>query len=178
MLPSMFTTGLTFHFFTIMDLKSVSNQSAAFIIGLIAFPAFIIPFIARTVIDKYSAKSILQVTTSMMIVSMLFLRLVVNNYLTAIIFILFYGFCVAIQNTTSNVLWPNYFGRTNLGSIRAMATVFMVIGSALGPLPFGLTYDMTGDYQVAIIGNIVFAALALLLAFFITKPTKTTRNDI
>jgi len=101
---------------------------------------------------------------------MIFLILGVNNALTAVIFILFYGLGVAIQSLSTNVIWPNYFGRKHLGSIRGAATVFMVIGSALGPLPFGISYDQTGGYNIAIIGMIIFTSIALALSFFITKP--------
>ncbi|MDP2425074.1 MAG: MFS transporter [bacterium] len=160
-----------------MNLKSVSDQESAFIIGLIAFPAFFIPFIAKPVIDRFPVKHILKCTVSMSLLSMVFLLFGVINYLTAIVFILFYGLAVAIQSITLNVLWPNYYGRASLGSIRSVATVFMVIGSALGPLPFGLSYDLTGDYNIAIIGNMVFALVALFLAFFINKPQKSVKHS-
>ena len=172
MLPSMFTTGLTFHFFNIMALRSLSEQEAALIIGLIAFPAFFIPFIAKPVIDKYPVKHVLKITIFIMMIGMVYLIYGVTNYLTALIFILFYGLGIAIQSVSLNVLWPNYFGRNNLGSIRSVATVFMVIGSALGPLPFGLSYDLTGDYVWAILLNLAFAFITLILAFFISKPIR------
>jgi MFS family permease len=174
MLPSMLTTGLTFHFFTMMSLRSVSEQQSAFIIGLVAFPAFFIPFIARPLIDKYPVRNVLLLTVFMMIISIIFLIFNVTSYQTAIIFILFYGLSTAIQNVTIGVLWPNYFGRANLGSIRSVATVFMVIGSALGPMPFGISYDLTGDYNYAIIGILGFAIVAFILSFFVSKPIKQT----
>lgn len=172
MLPSMFTTGLTFHFFNIMSLRTLSEEQAAFIIGLLAFPAFFIPFIAKSVIDKYPVKYVLSLTTFLIILSMIFLMFGVFGTVTAIGFILLYGLAIAIQSVTMSVLWPDYFGRKYLGSIRSVATVFMVIGSALGPLPFGLSYDLTNDYTIAIFGNIVFASVALILSFFISKPKR------
>jgi len=172
MVPSMFSTGLTFHFFKIMELRSVGEDSAALIIGLIAFPAFFIPFIARGVIDKYPVKYTLSITLMMVIISMVFLIFGVINQFTAISFILFYGLAIAIQNVSLNVLWPNYFGRNNLGSIRGAATVFMVLGSALGPLPFGLSYDLTGNYNYAIFGMMIFTFVTLALSLFIKKPTR------
>ncbi|MFW5794435.1 MAG: MFS transporter [Bacillota bacterium] len=172
MVPSMFSTGTTFHFFRIMELRNVTNESAAMIIGLIALPAFFIPFIAKPVIDKYKVKYILSFTLSMTILSMLFLMVGVTNQFLAIAFILFYGFGVAIQAVSLNVLWPNYFGRNNLGSIRGAATVFMVIGSALGPLPFGASYDLTGNYNIAIFSMVIYTSITLVLSFFIKKPTR------
>lgn len=177
MIPPMVSTGLTFHFFKIMELRSIANELAAMIIGLMAFPAFFIPFIAKVVIDKYPLKYTLAVTMIMVILSLLFLIFFVSNQITAIIFVLFYGFATAIQNVSMNVLWPNYFGRNNLGSIRGAATVFMVVGSALGALPFGLSYDLTGSYNTAIIAMMTFAFITFVLSFFIKKPERKLLNN-
>ena len=112
----------------------------------------------------------------MTIISMIYLMIGVSNAFTAVILILFYGFGVAVQSLSTNVIWPNYFGRKHLGSIRGAATVFMVIGSALGPLPFGLVYDITGKFNIAIIGMILFTFIALILSLFITKPVKLKKQ--
>jgi len=172
MIPAMFSTGLAFHFFNIMELRSIGSEAAAVILGLMALPAFIMPFISKLVVDKYPVRYILSITLFMIIMSMVFLTFGVNSATLAIIFILFYGLGVAIQSLSTNVLWPNYFGRKHLGSIRGAATVFMVIGSALGPLPFGISYDLTGRYNIAIIGMIIFTSITFFLSFFVAKPVK------
>ena len=154
MIPAMFSTGLAFHFFTIMALQGIEKGSAGVILGLMALPAFIMPFISKIVIERYKVNHILSITLSMTIISMIYLMIGVSNAFTAVILILFYGFGVAVQSLSTNVIWPNYFGRKHLGSIRGAATVFMVIGSALGPLPFGLVYDITGKFNIAINGMI------------------------
>jgi len=173
MIPAMFSTGLAFHFFTIMSLQGIEKDSAGVILGLMALPAFIMPFISKIVIEKYKVNHILSITLSMTIVSMIYLMIGVTNTFTAVMLILFYGLSVAIQSLTTNVIWPNYFGRKHLGSIRGAATVFMVIGSALGPLPFGISYDKTGEFSIAIVGMIIFTFVALSLSIFIRKPAKT-----
>lgn len=171
-IPAMFSTGVTFHFFNLMEIKSIDNETAALILGFMALPAFIMPFVSKLVVDKYETKYILSITLTMIIISMFFLIYGVINIETALIFIIFYGLAVAIQSLTTNVVWPNYFGRKHLGSIRGAATVFMVIGSALGPLPFGISYDETGSYNIAIIGMIAFTFTTLILSLLITKPKK------
>jgi len=172
MIPSMFTTGVTFHFFSMMSLRGVSNDHAAIIIGLVALPAFIMPFIARLVIDRYPVKYVFMVTLIGMILSMIWLAFAVSGAITATMFILFYGTSVAVQGVALNVLWPNYFGRMYLGSIRGAATVFMVLGSALGPLPFGVGYDLTGGYNHVIMGMMVFTIVTVFMALSIKKPIK------
>jgi len=155
-----------------MSLRNISNETAAWILGFMALPAFIMPFISKLIVDRYRTKYILSSTLAMIIISMVFLIFGITNMTTAIVFILFYGFAIAIQSLTTNVVWPNYFGRKHLGSIRGAATVFMVLGSALGPLPFGISYDLTGSYGIAITGMIIFTSIALLLSLFIKKPVK------
>ena len=172
MIPAMFSTGVTFHFFPMMELRGLSNETAAVILGFMALPALALPFGLNVLVDIFKDKYILLTTLSMIIISMIFLIVGVTNMVTALIFILFYGFAVAVQSLTTNVIWPNYFGRKHLGTIRGAATFFMVIGSALGPLPFGLSVDYTGDYNLAIIGMIIFTTTALILSALIDKPVK------
>ncbi len=172
MIPAMFSTGLAFHFLPIMSLSDISNEISAMVLGLMALPAFIMPFTSKLVVDRYPVKYILLTTLAMTIISMFYLIFGITSMVSAIVFMLFYGLAVAVQSLTTNVIWPNYFGRKHLGSIRGAATVFMVIGSALGPLPFGIAFDNTGSYSIAIIGMIIFTAIALLLSLFITEPQK------
>ena len=168
----MFTTGVTFHFYTMMELRNISNEQAAIIIGLIAAPAAVLPFFAKLIIDRYKLKYVFLLTQVMIFISMLYLALFVNSVASAILFILFYGLSAGIQGVALNVLWPDYFGRKYLGSIRGAATVFMVIGSALGPLPFGIYYDLSGEYNLVIYGMMVMTLFAMVLALLIHKPTK------
>ena len=77
------------------------------------------------------------------------------------------GFSQGLFMTTNVVIWPSYFGRKHLGSIRGIATTAMVASSALGPLPFGILFDFAGDYNTAILGFVglpVACGLAALLA--------------
>jgi hypothetical protein len=43
------------------------------------------------------------------------------------------------------VVWANYFGRRYLGSIGSITMAASVIGSALGPIPFGWAYETFGS---------------------------------
>lgn len=172
MIPSMVTTGITFHFFGMMALRSVSETEAALVIGFVAFPAFFMPFLARLIIDRYPTKSVLKLTLMGVIITMIYFTFFVTNLLTAMIFILTYGSMIAILGVALNVLWPNYYGRKYLGSIRGAATIFMVLGSALGPLPFGVEFDLTGNYTITLIIMTIITLLAFLSSLFIKKPEK------
>jgi MFS family permease len=168
----MFTTGLVFHFFSIMDLKNITHETSAWIIGFMAFPMLLMPFAAKLFIDKTKPRYVFFITQIMILFSMLLLMLWVKNATTAIIFILFYGLSVAIQSVTVNTIYPYYYGRKYLGSIRGATTVFMVIGSALGPVQFGVSYDQFGTFSYAIISMMIMSAIASVLSLLIHKPKK------
>ncbi len=173
----MFSTGITFHFYSMMNLRNVPGEQAALIIGLLALPAFAVPFVARLLIDRLNPKYLFFTTQTMFFLSMALLAFFVQGFASATFFILFYGTFVAIQQVALNAIWPRYFGREHLGSIRGGAHVFMVIGSSLGPLPFGLNYDLTGGYTAAILGMMAMTIVAALLALSIKKPEKEAFSD-
>lgn len=172
MIAPMITTGLMFHFFSIMSLKGVGDTAASFVIGLIALPGFIMPLLASLIIDKVQPKYLMSITLSTIVLDLLFL-LIVKSTLTASIFMLIYGLANSFQSVTLNVIWVKYFGRKHLGSIRGAATVFMVIGSALGPLPFGLSYDLTNGYNAVLILMAIATSIGIIMSLSIKKPIKS-----
>ena len=86
-----------------------------------------------------------------------------------------YGFLIGLSGgllmTTYTVIWPNYFGRKHLGSIRGIVTVGSVGSAALGPLPFGFIYDVFENYTSAVS---IFLALPIAcgLAALIAVPPR------
>ncbi len=168
----LFTTGITFHFFDMMALRNVSNAQASFIIGLIAFPAFFMPFVARLLIDRYPMKHIFFGALVMVFIAMIWLAFFVNGAISAGAFILFYGIAVAVKMVALNTIWPTYFGRKYLGAIRGAATVFMVFSTAIGPLPLGIVYDLTGSFNIAIYIMMGHALIAMIFALAIRRPNK------
>ena len=172
MIVPMITTGLVLHFFSIMELKGISETQASFVIGLIALPGFIMPIVSGLIIDRFRSKHIITFTLICMALTLL-LFMNVNSVITAVIFMLLYGLVTNIQSVTISVIWPRYFGRKYLGSIRGAATIFMVIGSALGPIPFGLSYDLTGGYRAVLIVMMVITVLSMAMAVSIQKPIKS-----
>lgn len=171
MIIPMISTGMMFHFFSLMATKGIEDTSTAYIIGLVALPGFLVPLIASVIIDRYRPKYILFVTLAIIMLDLLFM-LMVKSVIQASIFILIYGLATNIQTVTINVIWVKYFGRLYLGSIRGAATVFMVIGSAFGTIPFGLSYDLTGKYSSVFIAMSIVTMLGMIMALSIKKPIK------
>lgn len=171
MIIPMISTGMMFHFYSIMLEKGINTESTAIVIGFMALPGLIMPLIAGTIIDKYRSRHIIFIALSCILLDMVFFQ-VVNSLFAAGAFLLIYGFFSNVYSVTLNVIWVKYFGRQYLGSIRGAATVFIVVGSAFGTVPFGMSFDRTGSYSLAFILMAVLTALGMALSLSIRKPYK------
>ena len=74
--------------------------------------------------------------------------------------------------TVNSVIWPNYYGRASLGTIRGIGTTSSVAFAALGPLPFAYLFELTNTYTVALVIFLVLPITAILAALFALPPNK------
>jgi cyanate permease len=70
----------------------------------------------------------------------------------------------------ADVAWPAYFGRRHLGSIRGFGYAMGVAGAALGPIPFGIAFDLLGGYDPAILGLLALPIVATVAVFVAHPP--------
>lgn len=94
----------------------------------------------------------------------------------AILFGVVWGFISGIERVALSVVWPNYYGRQYIGSINGIAMAVMVIGSALGPLPFGLFFDGFGGYDEVLWLLLLLPALGVVAAALAVPPVKELRE--
>ncbi|HEX7064683.1 MAG TPA: MFS transporter, partial [Bacillales bacterium] len=65
----------------------------------------------------------------------------------------------------------------HLGSIKGFATTFIVIGSAFGPLPFGVAFDLFHSYTEILIAMMIFPVIGCVSAF-ISPPPKREETSV
>jgi predicted MFS family arabinose efflux permease len=70
-----------------------------------------------------------------------------------------------------NVVWPSYFGRKHLGSIRGFILPITIVAGGLGPPMYGYIIDGWGGYTVAWTVTVVSMIAAGTLYLF-AKPPK------
>ncbi|MEM7190901.1 MAG: MFS transporter, partial [Pseudomonadota bacterium] len=75
------------------------------------------------------------------------------------------GMSTGISHALWGALWPELYGTRNLGAIKATATTFMVIGSAIGPGITGLVIDFgidfTGQTVAMMLSTVLISGLHL-----------------
>ncbi len=170
-IPSMINTGITFHMVSIIKTKGFTSTFAALILSITAMIQFPITFVAGHLVDKWKVHFIKAGNFCILLIAMIMVLFSNSNKLL-IIYAVLHGIFAAIDSVSTGVLWPNYYGRKHLGSIRGITMTAMVIGSALGPLPFGYAYDVFGGYKEIILFMMLFPVLGILAASLSPAPNK------
>ncbi|GEL78590.1 MFS transporter [Tenuibacillus multivorans] len=168
-IPAMTNTGITFHLVSIFETKNLSMELSAIILSLMAIIGFPVTFISGYLADRIKVNHILAITFLIHVVAISWLFLV-QSATGAIIYGVIWGLAHGFERIALNIVWPNYFGREHLGSIKSIAQSAMVVGSALGPLPFGYFFEWFGGFSEILIVMLLFPAIAMLLAWFSPAP--------
>lgn len=167
--PSLINTGITFHLVSIMSSKGHDTIFTASILGLTAIIQFPMTFVAGWVSDRLPIHG-LKAVNFLLLLGAMGVLLMGNTRQELMLFSLLLGTFTAFDSVSSGVLWPQYFGREHLGSIRSVTMTVVVLGAALGPLPFGLAFDYFGGYSEILILMGVLPIAASLLSLFSPAP--------
>ncbi|TFB13226.1 MFS transporter [Filobacillus milosensis] len=171
--PAMTNTGITFHLVSIIENKGLDQDTAAIIasiiLSLMAIIGFPVTFVSGYLVDKFKVNYVLAATFFIHVVAIIWLFFV-STATGAIVYGVIWGIAHGFERIALNIVWPNYFGRTHLGSIKSIAQSTMVVGSALGPLPFGYFYEWFNGYGEILLVMVCFPLIAMLIAVFSPAP--------
>lgn len=166
---SLIGTAMTFHHMSLMNSRGIANTEATLILSLAAAVGVFSTILTGYLLDKMPNRFILAAGQIMLMASMAWTFLIQDLWHAAI-YGIFTGMTQGLIYTTMIVIFPNYFGRKHLGTIMGVATVGMVVSSGLGPLPFGALYEISNNYDLAIISFLPLPALCALAAVFAPPP--------
>lgn len=171
---SLISTALVFHHVSVMSSRGLDEVVSASALSVIAPGALFGTFLAGFLCDKFPNRYVLMAGQLMLIFSMLSI-LLMNQPWQAILYGGILGLTSGTLMTASAVIWPNYYGRKHLGAIRGVVTSGMVASAALGPLPFGLLFDLLNNYTVAVL---IFTGLPAVctIAAFIARPPHMSQH--
>ena len=169
---SMLMTGLHFHMVSIFEDAGLSASAAAAVFMPISLTAAIVRVAGGVLVDRVPARFLLSAALIGQAVS-----LVMAPRLEGTASALAYGVVLGITNSlqmvVSAVVWARYFGRRHLGSVTGMARLVDTAGSALGPMPMGITRDVFGSYNLALTAAAVLPLALGVLVLFARRPQKS-----
>jgi len=171
MIPSAIVTGLVFHQVSVMAEVGLPVEAAALVLSAMALVRLPVVLVAGQVADRVPPRFLIAGAQGGLMVGMAVL-LLASSVQTALVYGAMIGVVMSFEIIAGGVIWPEYYGRLHLGGIRGVSMMAGVIGSALGPLPYGFAYDVFGSYNQAIVVSMVFPLLGMVAALMATRPVK------
>ena len=168
------STALTFHQVSFLASKGIPSGVAASVFLIRAPMQILGTFVAGFMADRFPNRYVLACGQGLLLATMLWTFLISSAW-QAFFYGAIIGLSVGFINTIRVVIWPNYYGRAHLGSIRGVVTASTVGFAALGPLPFGWIYDLTGSYSLAILVFLVLP-IACAVAALLAQPPRNSEE--
>jgi MFS family permease len=166
--PAAFGTAFFFHQVHLAEVKGWSHLQMVALFPIYTATSTVVSLLTGFAIDRYGAGRILPLM--LLPVALGFFVFSTTTTLTgAAIGVTLFGLTSGMNATAPSAFWAEYFGTRHLGSIKAMATALMVLGSAIGPgltgwiIDQGVTFN---DQMVWVSGYYVIAAGLTLLGIW------------
>lgn len=169
-LPSAWGTGLILHQVSIFAVLDHSAQVATETFALMSLFAAGSALLAGYLIDRFKP-SYVAALQMLALLSASGLAMIMRETPLLIAYALAFGLGMGIGYVFEGAVWPNLFGRRFQGEIRGFVYTSSVIGSALGPALFGLSYDVSGGYE-AVLWLGAGLCLVVLAAALLTPPPR------
>ena len=169
-------TALVFHMVSLVTSKGLDDGLAAQVLSAMALVSLGGTFLAGYLSEKIPNRYIIGASQALLAAAMVW-ALLIDAPWQALAMGATMGVSAGLSMTTNNVIWPNYYGRRNLGAIRGVTTTCMIGFAALGPFPFGLLFDLTDSYTWPILGFLALPVACGVAALRALPPTKPTGID-
>jgi MFS family permease len=163
-------TGLTFHQISLMEGQGVGASIATMALTVSALTRMAAGLAMGPLLDRFPVHLILSAGFALMAMGMAYL-VRVDSTTTAFLYAGIIGMAGGTLMTGSAFAMPHYFGRAHLGSIQGPSSTIGILGAALGPIPFGIAFDLLGGYRGAILLQAVLPVI-LAAAMLINGPPK------
>lgn len=167
---SLISTALTFHHVSFMTSLGLDPAMAATVFMMVAVCSLAGTFVVGVLSDRFAPRYLVAAGQVILMSAMLW-SFTVSAPWQALV----YGGLLGAASGFSlalTIVWANYFGRLNLGAIRSVAATSMIASAAVGPLPFGWMFDLTGSYRLPILVFLTLPAISALAAIAATPPRR------
>jgi MFS family permease len=168
---SLIGTALIFHQTDLLSTRGVGVGVSAAVLSVMGPASFAGVMIAGILADRYPNRYLLTASQVLLMGAMVLVMFLTTAW-QAIAYGALIGFSGGTSITVSAVIWPNYYGRRFIGSIRGVATSVMVGAAALGPLPLSLGFDLTGSYPTVLGVALVLPAACGVMAYAARPPAQ------
>lgn len=175
--PAFIGTTVFFHQIYLVELRGWSLPVFASAFSVMALCKIMFGLISGGLIDRYSAVKLLPIFLIPLALSCFALGLLEAQW-TAFLFMGLLGLAYGFSSTLSGTIWPELYGTTHLGAIRAVIVALMVFCTAAGPGLTGWLIDQGVTLPTQMIYMGVYSLLACTLMVAVSKVFQKRIADI
>lgn len=169
-------TGLILHQVSIFTELGHDAATAAATFATMTIAVAVFSILFGILVDRLRPGIIMALQLIALIAAMLLATLMTSQVLLWI-YALCFGFMMGGGAAFDGTVWVNMFGRKYQGSIRGFVTTANVIGTAIGPILFGLSLDLTGTYTPVLWLGTGLAIIALISALIMPMPKRKKKKN-
>ncbi len=169
--PSMLITGMVIHQSSYFVGRGLSDQAVASIFTVTAVAMIASGLFFGYLLDRLPTRRVVSLVLLCMCAAM-YAMLLADTAMLAYGYAVVFGIASGGMMTMISYIWPEYFGRAHLGGVQGAAMTIVIVGASLGPLPFGVAFDLWGGYSEALMILSVLPAAFAVLVFFTRPPEK------
>ncbi|MEX2446100.1 MAG: MFS transporter, partial [Dehalococcoidia bacterium] len=92
--------------------------------------------------------------------------------------VLFFGLAAGGILQLRLQIWPDYFGRRDIATMRGYTAPFELLGFATGPLLAAWVYDQTGSYHDALLIFAVLSGIGMVIMLTLGAPPKPRPGQV
>ncbi|MDT8346601.1 MAG: MFS transporter [Flavobacteriaceae bacterium] len=161
---SFIATAIFFYQYVYVDHKGWSAGLYAVFFAVYAGTRFVMTLISGTWVDKFTARKLYSYYLFPTILGIAVLAWY-NSVYSALIFLVLAGITIGMSGTIKTAVLAELYGVSELGAIKSLFTMMMVLSTALGPLVCGLLLDASVSFKNIFIGSIFMMLLAQMNTF-------------
>jgi len=160
--PSAFGTAFFFHQVYFADLKGLSHFELVALFPIYTGGSIVMMVMSGWLLDKIGTPKLIPWYQVPLGIGFVIFGLT-GSLGGVVIGILFFAATSGANATLPNAFWAEFYGTKHLGSIKALATAIMVLGSAIGPGLTGVLIDLGVGLEAQFVWVGVYFAIATAL---------------
>ena len=90
--------------------------------------------------------------------------------MTATYFAVVWGFSAGFGQVSYHYIIPHYFGTMCIAKLNSMFVTATILGSAIGPIAYGVAIEKVGSWQTILWWTVPFAVISMISLLLIKKP--------
>jgi MFS-type transporter involved in bile tolerance (Atg22 family) len=164
-------SGLVLHQVSVFAQVGHSETVAAETFGTVALISVAMTLFVGWLVRQVRPGVLVALHQSLMIATLLLITVMTESWQLTL-YALVFGAAWGFGGTFDGTVWADLFGRRHHGTIRGFVTTIHMIGTSIGPVLYGVSYDYFGSYLPVVVVGVTVLSVEIVLCLLVKSPQK------